>query len=206
MRDRGAEAIVYMGYGYSTFHFKKGFDALELGPAALHGHRVHVLLEHQRVGARASKAGTASTSSARTARTRTTKASSSGIQRRFGRSVGNVVVALAYDTARAAIHGIANATIAIPSEVKLGLEKIKWMPCTNGGPGHLRHVRAARPPRLQGRLPHDPPPAQRQVRVRELPPPAMAVEHGVAAARRLIEGSASGVSLGADPTTRSRAW
>ena len=33
-----------------------------------------------------------------------------------------------------AIHGIANATIAIPSEVKLGLEKIKWMPCTNGGP------------------------------------------------------------------------
>jgi hypothetical protein len=44
-------------------------------------------------------------------------------------------VALSYDSARAAIHGIANATIAIPKEVKNGLEKIKWMPTTNGGPG-----------------------------------------------------------------------
>ncbi len=45
------------------------------------------------------------------------------------------MVALAYDTARCGIHGIANALIAIPEEVKNGLEKIKWMPCTNGGPG-----------------------------------------------------------------------
>jgi hypothetical protein len=43
-------------------------------------------------------------------------------------------VALAYDTARAALLGIANASIAIPAEVKSGLERIKWMPCTNGGP------------------------------------------------------------------------
>jgi hypothetical protein len=53
---------------------------------------------------------------------------------RFGRVSRNVVVALAYDNGRAAIHGIANATVATPEEVKLGLEKIKWMPCTNGGP------------------------------------------------------------------------
>ena len=45
------------------------------------------------------------------------------------------MVALAYDTARAAIHGIANAKIPIPSEVKNGLERIRWMPATNGGPG-----------------------------------------------------------------------
>ena len=50
MRDRGAEAIVYMGYGYSTFHFKRGLRRARLGPATFHGHRVHVLFEHQRVG------------------------------------------------------------------------------------------------------------------------------------------------------------
>jgi hypothetical protein len=53
---------------------------------------------------------------------------------RFGRVSRNVVVALAYDTARAGIHGIANALIATPDQVKAGLEMIKWMPCTNGGP------------------------------------------------------------------------
>ena len=53
---------------------------------------------------------------------------------RFGRMSRNVVVALAYDAARAAVHGIANASIATPAHVKEGLERIKWMPCTNGGP------------------------------------------------------------------------
>ena len=33
---------------------------------------------------------------------------------RFGRKTANVVVALAYDTARVAIHGIANAAIPAP--------------------------------------------------------------------------------------------
>ena len=55
-------------------------------------------------------------------------------QARFGRVSRNVVVALSYDSARAALSGIANALIAIPDEVRAGLEKIKWMPCTNGGP------------------------------------------------------------------------
>jgi hypothetical protein len=53
---------------------------------------------------------------------------------RFGRVSRNVVVALAYDTARAGLHGIANALIATPDQVKAGLEMVKWMPCTNGGP------------------------------------------------------------------------
>jgi len=55
-------------------------------------------------------------------------------QRRFGRTSRNVVVALAYDTARAAIHGIGNAAMATPEEVKGGLERVRWMPATNGGP------------------------------------------------------------------------
>ena len=49
-----------------------------LGPAAHHGHGVHVLFELERVGRGRSRAGTASTSSARTARTRTTRRCSSG--------------------------------------------------------------------------------------------------------------------------------
>jgi hypothetical protein len=53
---------------------------------------------------------------------------------RFGRTTRNVVVALAYDTARAAIHGIANARIPTPKDVNDGLERIRWMPATNGGP------------------------------------------------------------------------
>ena len=40
--------------------------------------------------------------------------------------------------------------------------------------GHLRDLCAARPPGLQGRLPHHPSPPQRQVRVRRLPPSAVA--------------------------------
>ncbi len=56
-------------------------------------------------------------------------------EQRFGRKTANVVVALAYDTARAGMHGIANAAIPAPKYVKDGLEKIRWMPATNGGPG-----------------------------------------------------------------------
>jgi branched-chain amino acid transport system substrate-binding protein len=54
--------------------------------------------------------------------------------RRFGRVSRNGVVALAYDTARAAIHGIANAAMATPEAVRDGLERSRWIPATNGGP------------------------------------------------------------------------
>jgi hypothetical protein len=50
--------------------------------------------------------------------------------RRLGRVSRNVVVALAYDTARAAIHGIANAAMATPEAVRDGLERIRLMPVT----------------------------------------------------------------------------
>ena len=56
-------------------------------------------------------------------------------EKRFGRTTRNVVVALAYDTARVAIHGIGNAAIPHPRWVKEGMERIRWMPATNGGPG-----------------------------------------------------------------------
>ncbi|WP_052711131.1 hypothetical protein [Pseudofrankia sp. DC12] len=37
MRAQGAEAIVYMGYGYSTFHFAAAFKALGWGPPRFMG-------------------------------------------------------------------------------------------------------------------------------------------------------------------------
>ena len=37
MRDQGAEAIVYMGYGYSTFHFARAFAALGWDPPRFMG-------------------------------------------------------------------------------------------------------------------------------------------------------------------------
>lgn len=43
------------------------------------------------------------------------------------------MVALAYDTAQRGIHGIANAAMATPEEVRHGLERICWMPTANGG-------------------------------------------------------------------------
>jgi hypothetical protein len=56
-------------------------------------------------------------------------------EKRFNRTSKNVVVALAYDTARVAIHGIGNAAMATPEDVMRGMERIRWMPATNGGPG-----------------------------------------------------------------------
>ena len=37
MRDQGADAIVYMGYGYSTFHFARAFKALDWDPPRMMG-------------------------------------------------------------------------------------------------------------------------------------------------------------------------
>ena len=64
---------------------------------------------------------------------------------RFGRMSSNVVVALAYDTARAAIHGIANALIATPKEVKAGPREDQV---------DAVHQRRARPPTSRSR-PYD---------------------------------------------------
>ena len=86
-------------------------------------------------GPRASRAGTASTSSGEDGANPNYNAMIARFEQRFGRKTANVVVALAYDTARVAIHGIANAAIPAPRHVKEGMEKIRWMPATNGGPG-----------------------------------------------------------------------
>ncbi len=133
MRDRGAQAIVYMGYGYSTFHFKRGFDALGWDPPRFMG-TAFMFYSNTNEWAEGLEGWHGVDQLGEDGMNPNYNAMMERFEKRFGHKSGNVVDALAYDTARAAIHGIANATIAIPKEVKLGLEKIKWMPCTNGGP------------------------------------------------------------------------
>ena len=134
MRERGAQAIVYMGYGYSTFHFKRAFDTLGWDPPRFMG-TAFMFYSNTNEWAEGLEGWHGVDQLGEDGASPNYEALMERFERRFGRVSRNVVVALAYDTARAGIHGIANATIAIPKEVKLGLEKIKWMPCTNGGPG-----------------------------------------------------------------------
>ncbi len=50
MRDQGAEAIVYMGYGYSTFHFARAFKALGWDPPRFMGTAFMFYSNSQRMG------------------------------------------------------------------------------------------------------------------------------------------------------------
>lgn len=134
MRDQGAEAIVYMGYGYSTFHFAEAFKALDWDPPRFMG-TAFMFYANSEAWARGLEGWHGVDQLGEDGANPNYESLLARFEARFGRVSRNVVLALGYDTARAAMLGIANATIAIPSEVKLGLEQIKWMPCTNGGPG-----------------------------------------------------------------------
>ncbi len=134
MREQGAEAIVYMGYGYSTFHFARAFRALEWDPPRFMG-TAFMFYSNSNEWAEGLEGWHGVDQLGEDGTNPNYVAMLKRYEARFGRSSRNVVVALGYDTARAAILGIANASIAVPSEVKIGLEAIKWMPCTNGGPG-----------------------------------------------------------------------
>ncbi|MBL7497855.1 ABC transporter substrate-binding protein [Frankia sp. CNm7] len=134
MRAQGAEAIVYMGYGYSTFRFAQAFKALDWDPPRFMG-TAFMFYSNSNAWAEGLEGWHGVDQLGEDGANPNYEAMVRRFEARFGRVTRNVVVALGYDTARAAIHGIANATIPTPEEVRLGLEKIKWMPCTNGGPG-----------------------------------------------------------------------
>jgi len=134
MRAQGAEAIVYMGYGYATFHFARAFKALDWDPPRFMG-TAFMFYSNTNEWAEGLEGWHGVDQLGVDGDNPNYEAMLTRFEKRFGRVSRNVVVALSYDSARAAIHGIANATIAIPKEVKNGLEKIKWMPTTNGGPG-----------------------------------------------------------------------
>jgi ABC-type branched-subunit amino acid transport system substrate-binding protein len=134
MRDQGAQAIVYMGYGYSTFHFAKAFAELGWDPPRFMG-TAFMFYSNSNKWAEGLDGWHGVDQLGEDGANPNYEAMLERFEARFGRISRNVVVALSYDTARAAILGIGNARIATPEEVKIGLEKIKWMPCTNGGPG-----------------------------------------------------------------------
>jgi ABC-type branched-subunit amino acid transport system substrate-binding protein len=134
VRAQGAEAIVYMGYGYSTFHFAEAFAELDWDPPRIMG-TAFMFYSNSNKWAEGLEGWHGVDQLGEDGANPNYEAMLERFEARFGRVSRNVVVALSYDTARAAVLGIANASIATPEEVKAGLEKIKWMPCTNGGPG-----------------------------------------------------------------------
>lgn len=133
MKELGTEGVYYGGYGYATFHFAEAFRALDWDPPRVMGTAFMFYSNSNEWAAglegwhgvdQLGEDGTNPNYEAMVAR----------FEARFGRPTRNVVVALAYDTARVAIHGIANAAIPEPRWVKEGMERIRWMPATNGGP------------------------------------------------------------------------
>ncbi len=134
MRTQGADAIVYMGYGYSTFHFARAFKALDWDPPRFMG-TAFMFYSNSNEWAEGLEGWHGVDQLGEDGENPNYEAMRDRFEARFGRISRNVVVALGYDTARAAMLGIGNASIAVPDEVKAGLEQIKWMPCTNGGPG-----------------------------------------------------------------------
>jgi len=134
MRELGVEGIYYGGYGQATFHFAEAFKALDWDPPRVMG-TAFMFYSNSNAWAEGlegwhgiDQLGEEGTNPNYDAMVRRFEA-------RFGRTTRNVVVALAYDTARVAIHGIGNAAIPEPRWVKEGMERIRWMPATNGGPG-----------------------------------------------------------------------
>jgi ABC-type branched-subunit amino acid transport system substrate-binding protein len=133
MRDSGTEGLYYGGYGYACFHFGPALQALGWDPPRIMGTAFMFYSNKNQWGAgiegwhgidQLGEDGANPNYNAMIQR----------FTKRFGREARNVVVALAYDTARAAIHGIANADIPEPRSVRNGIERIRWMPATNGGP------------------------------------------------------------------------
>ncbi|HKY15316.1 MAG TPA: ABC transporter substrate-binding protein, partial [Microthrixaceae bacterium] len=133
MRELGTEALYYGGYGYATFHFAEAFKTLGWDPPRVMG-TAFMFYSNSNQWAEGLEGWHGVDQLGEDGTNPNYNAMVDRFERRFGRSTKNVVVALAYDTARAAIHGIANAAIPAPRYVRDGLEKIRWMPATNGGP------------------------------------------------------------------------
>ncbi len=134
MRDLGVEGVYYGGYGYATFHFAEAFRALDWDPPRVMG-TAFMFYSNSNAWAEGLEGWHGVDQLGEDGANPNYNAMAERFEKRFGRSTRNVVVALAYDTARAAIHGIGNAAIPHPRWVKEGMERIRWMPSTNGGPG-----------------------------------------------------------------------
>ncbi len=134
MRELGVEGIYYGGYGYATFHFAEALRALDWDPPRVMG-TAFMFYSNSNKWAEGLEGWHGVDQLGQDGANENYNAMIRRMEARFGRSTRNVVVALAYDTAWVAIHGIGNAAIPEPRWVKEGMERIRWMPATNGGPG-----------------------------------------------------------------------
>lgn len=133
MREAGTEGIYYGGYGYACFHFAAAFEALGWDPPRIMG-TAFMFYSNKNEWASGIEGWHGIDQLGEDGANPNYNAMVGRFVKRFGREARNVVVALAYDTARVAIHGIANADIPEPRWVRDGIERIRWMPATNGGP------------------------------------------------------------------------
>jgi len=133
MRADGVTGLYYGGYGYATFHFARAFAELGWDPPRVMG-TAFMFYSNTNEWAAGLEGWHGVDQLGEDGTNPNYNAMIERFEKRFHRTSRNVVVALAYDTARCAIHGIANAAMATPEEVKEGLERIRWMPATNGGP------------------------------------------------------------------------
>ena len=139
MRDLGTDGLYYGGYGYATFHFAEALAALGWDPPRVMG-PAFMFYSNSNEWAQGLEGWHGVDQLGEDGTNPNYNAMVDRFEERFGRRARNVVVALAYDTARVAIHGIANAAIPAPRYVKEGIERIRWMPATNGGPGTYLQV------------------------------------------------------------------
>jgi branched-chain amino acid transport system substrate-binding protein len=133
MRDGGTEGIYYGGYGYATFHFARAFEELGWDPPRVMG-TAFMFYSNTNEWAKGLEGWHGVDQLGEDGTNPNYEAMIQRFEKRFHRTSKNVVVALSYDTARVAIHGIGNAGMATPEQVKDGMERIRWMPATNGGP------------------------------------------------------------------------
>jgi ABC-type branched-subunit amino acid transport system substrate-binding protein len=133
MKEDGVEAIYYGGYGYATFHFARAFEEVGWDPPRVMG-TAFMFYSNTNEWAKGLEGWHGVDQLGEDGTNPNYDAMIERFEKRFHRTTRNVVVALSYDTARCAIHGIANAGMATPEEVMRGLERIRWMPATNGGP------------------------------------------------------------------------
>ena len=113
MRDMGTEGIYYGGYGYATFHFAEAFRALDWDPPRVMG-TAFMFYSNSNEWAEGLEGWHGVDQLGEDGTNPNYEAMVKRFEARFGRTTRNVVVALAYDTARVAIHGIGNAKIPTP--------------------------------------------------------------------------------------------
>jgi len=137
IRDLGPDAVVYAGFGWNSAMFNPSFKRIDWDPPkvmsaafmwALRGHELQVALDgwigiEQTIGEQDDAEPNPNLVAARRR-----------AKERFGYVDQETVFALLYDQGRSAVEAIANAPILTGEGMALGLERIKMMPCTLGGP------------------------------------------------------------------------